>query len=101
MVMDVLWATVLATALLMMLTVAIVKQAKAQSRLARDAHRLPRPPRTPSLALQCGEPLPAGASMEKLPDTAPAGRTWVRVHVTDQGHPAELVGLITADAGAH
>ena len=100
MLMDVIWGIVLATAVLMMLTVAIVKQSKAQTQLARD-RTATRAAEDALLALQCGDPLPAGATLEKLPDPAPAGHTWIRLHVTDNGRPAELVGLINADAGVH
>jgi hypothetical protein len=102
MVMDVLWGTILATALLMMLTVSVVRQTKAQKQLTRD-RTASRAAEDALLALQAGEPLPAGATMDKLPDAAPAGRTWIRVHATFEGRPADLVGLVKADAaqGAH
>ena len=96
-VMDVVWGIVLATLLLMVLTAAVVKQGKAERQLARNRAAV-RSAEDALLALQSGQQLPTGAQLEKIPAAAPQGKTWVRVHVTEQGAPAELVGLITTDA---
>lgn len=99
MVLDVVWGIVLATALLMALTVAVVKQDKAQLQRAR-ARAASRAAEDALLALQAHQPLPPGATVEHLADAAPAGHTWIRVHVTTDGRPASLVGLITSEPGA-
>jgi hypothetical protein len=101
-VMDVIWGITLATVLLMVLTAAVVKQNKAQQRLAQ--HRTAsRDAEAALLALQSGQPLPqtAAVKLEKLPDPAPAGRTWVRLTVTEpnvEGASAQLVGLVNVTA---
>jgi hypothetical protein len=105
-VMDVIWGITLATLLLMVLTAAVVKQNKAEARLAQ--HRTAtRDAEAALLALQSGQPLPqvADVKLEKLPDPAPTGRTWVRLTLTEQNAEGstQLVGLVKADTleGAH
>ncbi|HUO10255.1 MAG TPA: hypothetical protein VM008_18255 [Phycisphaerae bacterium] len=98
-VMDVLCGITLATILLMVLTAAVVKQNKAQRQLAQ--HRTAsRTAEAALLALQSGQPLPqnAGIKLEKLPTPAPAGRTWIRLTLTEQNASAQLVGLVNVTA---
>jgi len=96
-VMDVVWALAVAMVLPMALTVAVVKQARAQRQLA-ETRAANRSAESALLAIQAGEPIPAAVHVEKISADAPTGRAWVKVSVDGHGAAGELVGLVKADA---
>src|SRR5271170_5575919 len=95
-VMDVVWGLAIAMVLLMAMTVAVVKQARAQRQLA-ETRAANRSAEAALLALEAGQPAPSVVHVEKIPADAPAGRAWVKVRVDEHGAAGELVGLVKAD----
>ena len=96
-VMDAVWGIAIATVLLMAMTVAVVKQARAQRQLA-ETRAANRAAEAALLAIEAGQPLPAAIHIEKLPADAPPGHAWIKVRVDDHGAAGELVGLVKADS---
>jgi type II secretory pathway pseudopilin PulG len=96
-VMDVVWGILLAMALLMAMTVAVVKQSRAERQLSAT-RAASRTAEEALLALETGQRVPPGTTVEKIAADAPRGRAWVRVKVSGHGAAGELVGLVKADA---
>ena len=97
-VMDTLLSILAISILLMLVTMAVVKQARATRELAASREAL-RACEETLARLQARMPPPADAvQATDLPAPAPDGLKWVQVTATRQGHHATLTGLVPGGA---
>jgi type II secretory pathway pseudopilin PulG len=94
-ILDTVAGIVLALFLLMVMTVAVVKQERRQRELS-EMRAAARAAEAALLALQSGAPLPAGAKLTPLPSDPIPSRQWVQITATTGTHTSTLVGLINA-----